>query len=117
LSGLLDGVTSQRFAQGVRMTSPSSTLSLLKYCLLATGTRDFFTPDHWGPLAVALIQFVVFIRWIYRRIRNDELHRAFVEDMATNHLPHIYDALNRLCRQQGIDLDASPPIRWIDLKK
>ena len=38
----------------------------------------FLEANAW-PLALAsLVQFVVFLRWIYRRIRNDELTRAFV---------------------------------------
>lgn len=74
-----------------------------------------FLSQHIAIFALALAQFVLFLKWLYRRVRNDELHRAFVEDVAMNHLPHIYDALRRLCRQQGIDLEDSPPIRWIDL--
>ena len=70
----------------------------------------------WWTLALALVvHFVFFLRWLYRRVRNDEIMRAFVEDMATNHLPHIYDRLERLCDEQGIDRTSSPPIRWIDL--
>jgi hypothetical protein len=65
----------------------------------------------------ALVQFVLFLRWLYRRIRNDELTREFVEDMATNHLPHIYDLLLKLCARQGIENEAPPPIRWIDLDR
>jgi hypothetical protein len=34
-------------------------------------------------------ELVLFLRWLYRRIRNDEMTRVFVEDMATHHLPHI----------------------------
>ena len=75
----------------------------------------FLEANAW-PLAVtSLVQFVVFLRWIYRRIRNDELTRAFVEDMATNHLPHIYEMLEKLCDKQGIERDPAPTIRWIDL--
>ena len=62
-----------------------------------------------------LAQFVLFLRWLYRRIRNDELLRAFVQDMATNHLPHIYSALYGICRAQGIEVPEPPPIRWIEL--
>jgi hypothetical protein len=29
-------------------------------------------------------------RWIYHRVRNGEMMRAFVEDMAKIHLPHTY---------------------------
>lgn len=65
-------------------------------------------------LAVA-VQFVLFLRWLYRRVRNDELMQVFVQDMATNHLPHIYEAMRELCKLQGIDLSEQPQIRWIDL--
>jgi hypothetical protein len=40
------------------------------------------------------VQFVLFPRWLHRRMRNDEIVRAFVRDIATNHLPHIYSALH-----------------------
>ena len=75
----------------------------------------FLERDHLAVLLVSLVQFVLFLRWLYRRIRNDEIQHAFVEDIARNHLPHIYDALRRLCQQEGIPLDDSPPIRWVDL--
>jgi len=72
-----------------------------------------FLNAGWLTFALTFaIQFVVFLRWIYRRIRNDEITRVFVHDMATNHLPHIYDRLD----QQGIErAKPSPPIRWLDL--
>jgi len=78
--------------------------------------RTFLTAG-WLTFALTFaIQFVVFLRWIYRRIRNDEITRAFVHDMATNHLPHIYERLERICDQQGIDRTSPPPpIRWLDL--
>ena len=76
-----------------------------------------FLNAGWLTFALTFaIQFVVFLRWIYRRIRNDEITRAFVHDMATNHLPHIYDRLEKICDQQGIERSAPPPpIRWLDL--
>jgi hypothetical protein len=63
------------------------------------------------------VQLVVFLRWLHRRIRDDEINRAFVHDIATNHLPHIYDALLAIAEQQGIILDAPPPVRFIDLNE
>lgn len=73
--------------------------------------------SHWWTAGLAsIVQLVFFLRWLYRRIRNEELMRAFVKDMATNHLPHIYELLQKLCDQQGIERDKPiPPIRWIDL--
>jgi hypothetical protein len=63
------------------------------------------------PVAV---QFVLFLRWLHRRIRNDEITRAFVRDMATNHLPHIYNALQKIAAQQGIALDETPLVHFVD---
>lgn len=77
--------------------------------------RGFIEPYWWAVALTSLVQFVIFLRWIYRRIRNDELTRAFVQDMATNHLPHIYDLLEQICAQQGIDRSKRPSIRWVDL--
>ncbi len=76
-------------------------------------------PSHWyGTLAAAFpigVQFVVFLRWLHRRMRNDEIVRAFVRDIATNHLPHIYDALHKIAAKQGIALDETPLVRFVDL--
>jgi hypothetical protein len=69
-------------------------------------------------LAVALsaaVQLVLFLRWLYRRIRNDEIQSAFVRDMANNHLPYIYAALRLLCETQGVKLAEPPLVGWIEL--
>ena len=66
-------------------------------------------------LAPVLVQFVVFLRWLHRRMRNDEITRAFVRDIATNHLPHIYNALQKIAAQQGIALDETPLVQFVDL--
>lgn len=64
-------------------------------------------PIPWYVILTALVpvavQFVLFLRWLHRRTRNDEIVRAFVRDIATNHLPHIYSALHAIARKQGID--------------
>jgi len=71
---------------------------------------------YWISLIfTGALQFVLFVRWLYRRVRDDEMNRAFVHDMATNHLPHIYDLLLKLCEKQGIETDSQPPIRWVEL--
>ncbi len=70
----------------------------------------------WLATAVpVLVQFVVFLRWLHRRMRNDEITRAFVHDIATNHLPHIYNALQKIAAQQGIELDETPLVQFVDL--
>lgn len=78
--------------------------------------RIFLDP-RWLTAAIAsAVQLLLFLRWLYRHIRNEEITHAFVKDMATNHLPHIYDLLEKICDQQGIDRQKPPPpIRWIDL--
>ncbi|MGH9776078.1 MAG: hypothetical protein ACRD50_14155 [Candidatus Acidiferrales bacterium] len=64
---------------------------------------------------LAVAQLALFVRWLYRRIRDEELMHTFIRDMAQNHLPHIYNALRRLCREKGIDLPEEPHIQWVDL--
>ncbi len=77
------------------------------------------TPAHWYTILTAVasagVQFVLFLRWLHRRMRNDEIMRAFVRDIATNHLPHIYNALQKIAAQQGITLDETPMVRFLDL--
>src|SRR6266852_2247073 len=64
-------------------------------------------PAHWYAVLTAVIaagvQFVLFLRWLHRRMRNDEITRAFVRDIATNHLPHIYNALQKIAAAQSLD--------------
>jgi len=59
-----------------------------------------------AALFPVLLQFVLFLRWLHRRMRNDEITRAFVRDIATNHLPHIYTR----CKK-------SPPSRELNWTK
>jgi hypothetical protein len=77
--------------------------------------RQFIDSNWWTFALTLTIQFVLFVRWLYRRIRNDELMRAFVQDMAANHLPHIYDLLEKQCDRQGIKRSPPPPILWLDM--
>ena len=78
--------------------------------------RSLLNPYWWTFGLASLVQLVLFLRWLYRRIRNEELMRAFVKDMATNHLPHIYNLLEKICDQQGIERrKPAPAIRWVDL--
>jgi len=77
-------------------------------------------PAHWYAVLTAVIaagvQFVLFLHWLHRCMRNDEITRAFVRDIATNHLPHIYyNALQKIAAEQGIELDETPLVRFVDL--
>ncbi len=76
-------------------------------------------PAHWYAILAALVscavQFVLFLRWLHRRMRDDEIVRAFVRDIAMNHLPHIYSALQQIAKQQGIALEEPPLVRFVDL--
>jgi len=59
-------------------------------------------------------QFVVFLRWMHRRIGDDEIQRAFIRDLASRHLPAIYGALHTMAEQQGIALDETPMVNYTD---
>ncbi len=69
-----------------------------------------------ATLVPVLVQFVLFLRWLHRRMRNDEIVRAFVRDIATNHLPHIYSALRDIAQQQGIVLHEPPLVRFVEFQ-
>jgi hypothetical protein len=75
---------------------------------------------HWPALLATIasiaVQFVLFLRWLHRRMRDDEINRAFVRDVALNHLPHIYSALQSIANQQGIAIDPAPVVRFVDLR-
>ena len=85
--------------------------------------HDFLDP-HWPTFAIAaFVQFILFVRWIYRRVRNDEIMRVFVEDMATSHLPHISNysresamrresSTKRIRRYGGWILNEPASTRW-----
>ena len=60
-------------------------------------------------------QLVVFLRWIHRRMRDDEIQRVFVRDLALRHLPNIYRALNTIAEQQGIELEETPIVNYVDI--
>jgi hypothetical protein len=74
-----------------------------------------FSAGLLSALVPIVAQFVLFLRWLHRRMRDDEIARAFVRDVATNHLPHIYNALQKIAAAQGIELDETPLVRFLDL--
>lgn len=66
-------------------------------------------------LALAVKFAVAATRWFYKRTRNNEINRKFVHDMATNHLPHVYSALQQIAAAGGVELKDPPPIQFIEL--
>jgi hypothetical protein len=71
---------------------------------------------YWIVAALSTgAQFVLFVRWLHRRTRDDEIRRAFVRDMALNHLPHLYHALRQIAAHLGIELDDPPPVRFLEI--
>ena len=73
------------------------------------------SPAWISTLCVVGAQAVVFFRWLHRRMRDDEINRAFVRDVATNHLPHMYSIMKQLAEAQGIEIAEPPPVRWVEL--
>ncbi len=68
-----------------------------------------------GVLSIGA-QFVVFLRWMHRRMRDDEINRIFLRDLALHHLPCIYRALYRMAERQGIALDEMPMVNFVDIQ-
>jgi len=71
---------------------------------------------YWLIVAFTLLaQLVMFLRWLHRRLRDEEIERAFIRDVAVNHLPHIYHALRLIAAHLQIELDEPPPVRFLEL--
>jgi hypothetical protein len=71
---------------------------------------------YWLVVALSsVIQFCIFLRWLHRRTRDDEIRRAFVRDMAINHLPHLYHALRQIAGKLDIELKEPPPVQFLEL--
>jgi hypothetical protein len=68
-----------------------------------------------GSLLAGLAQFALFLRWLHRRMRDDEIARTFVRDVAVNHLPHIYSALREIAGLQGVRLSEPPLVQFIEV--
>lgn len=66
-------------------------------------------------IVIVCVQFLMFVKWMYRRMRNEEIAQVFVRDMATNHLPHIQGCLNKIAKKVGVELPDDPPIQFVDL--
>ncbi len=77
----------------------------------------FIWPASTGWLTTLFpvcVQFVLFLRWLHRRMRNDEMIHACVRDIALTHLPHIYDSLLALAKEKGTVPPKTPVIHFVD---
>jgi hypothetical protein len=71
---------------------------------------------YWLIVGFTLLtQFFVFLRWLHRRLRDAAMERAFVHDVATHHLPHIYHALRLIAAHHGVEIDDPPPVNFFEL--
>lgn len=69
---------------------------------------------YWIAAAVPmLVQFGLFLRWLHRHMRNDEIQRVFIRDIALNHLPHLYHVLRQVAEHIGIEVEDPPLIRYV----
>jgi hypothetical protein len=70
---------------------------------------------YWIVVGItSLVQFFIFLRWLHRRTRDDEIRRAFVRDMAINHLPHLYHGLRMIGDRLGLKLKEPPPVQFLE---
>ena len=71
---------------------------------------------YWIVVGLScLVQFSFFLRWLHRRTRDDEIRRAFIRDMAINHLPHLYHALRQIAAHLGLELKEPPHVQFVEL--
>jgi len=71
--------------------------------------------DHFFHLegvaaALAIIAFAwAVLKWIVEAAATLRSTRTVVEYLYTNHIPHIENALRKLCSRSGIDYEEPPP--------
>ena len=68
-----------------------------------------------GGVITLSVQLVIFLRWMHRRMRDDEIARAFIKDMALVQLPWIHRALRANADAGGVEIEDPPPIQYIEL--
>ena len=62
-----------------------------------------------------MVQFVVFLRWLHRRERDDEIRRAFLRDLALIHLPYLHHGLRLLGARLGVELPDAPAVHFFEI--
>jgi len=107
-------------SRGVRYIHEATPRALEKAVIASISDQECVIPRTYGifrsPVCEKQRAFTVLeVAPHTDAIDYDEIMRIFVRDMAVNHLPHIYHALQWLCQKQGIELPDPPPIRWVDL--
>ena len=75
-------------------------------------------------MAEWIIAFVVLLtslggiaRWVYGRARDVEIAVKFIEDVSSNHLPHLYHGLTLVAKKLDVVIDDPPPIRFIPFRE
>ena len=70
---------------------------------------------YWIAIGISsAVQFFIFLRWLHRRTRDDEIRRTFIRDMAINHLPHLYHALRMIGARLGLELADPPRVQFLE---
>ena len=55
-------------------------------------------------------------KWAMRIVRRKAIEHVFIRDMANNHLPHIYTALELFGEKLNVPIAESPKIKFLDQK-
>jgi len=74
----------------------------------------FFHIEGVAAALAILGTFAGIVRCLYHGISAFQSQSRFVQDMATNHLPHIYERLGPIDFHVGIEPKQPPPIKFSD---
>jgi len=78
------------------------------------------TSDHGAVQAISYIYYLVgalaflaaFIRVLYGWFRDYDNSVRFTADMATTHLPYLYEGMRTIAASLGVSLKPAPPINF-----
>jgi len=71
---------------------------------------SYVTSTYYILAALAVV--AVLIRVVYSFFRDFDNAKRFTSDMASIHLPYIYDCMNRIANKLDIELGKTPPVNF-----
>jgi hypothetical protein len=60
------------------------------------------------------LQLVLFLRWLHRQMRNDEIVHECVRNIALSQLPYIHSSLRAIAGEQRVVLPDPPLVQFVD---
>jgi hypothetical protein len=68
----------------------------------------------WHDLLLSLTAIAVSVVWLFNQLHEYKNMKAFIVKLGSNHLPHIYNSLQKIELRLGIPPEEIPVIGFIE---